>query len=247
MRKTVRILAAVSASVVVLVVILYLAGPERGKLMSSKTTTVSLKGTLHLPSPLDESTISIEKALRERRSQREYRQVPLSLEEVGQLLWAAQGITHGRGFRTAPSAGALYPLETYLVAGKVTNLPSGVYRYLPHGHQLVPVLSGDMRERLCSASLNQEPVCSAPAAIVFSAVFARSTGKYGRRGIRYAHMEAGAAAQNISLQAVSLELGTVVIGAFDDDQVREVLSMPAKEDPLLIMPVGGVPVARPGK
>ena len=215
--------------------------------MSLKTVTVSLKGTLHLPSPLDESTISIEEALRERRSQREYRQAPLSLEEVGQLLWAAQGITHGRGFRTAPSAGALYPLETYLVAGEVANLRSGVYRYLPHGHQLAPVLFGDMRKQLCSASLNQEPVCFAPAAIVFSAVYARSTGKYGRRGIRYAHMEAGAAAQNISLQAVSLQLGTVVIGAFDDDQVREVLSMPAKEDPLLIMPVGGVPAALPGK
>jgi SagB-type dehydrogenase family enzyme len=246
MRKTIKILIALAASVLILGSIVYLAGLKRGNIMSSKKTTVSLKGTVKLPSPHDESSISIEEALRKRRSQREYRQAPLSLEQVGQLLWAAQGITHGRGFRTAPSAGALYPLETYLVAGEVVNLPSGVYRYLPHKHELAPVLSGDVRKQLCSASLHQEPVCAAPAAIVFSAEFTRSTGKYGRRGIRYAHMEAGTAAQNISLQAVSLEIGTVVIGAFEDEQVRDVLSMPETEDPLLIMPVGRELAAEPG-
>lgn len=245
MRKTTKILTALTASVVILGSIVYLAGQERGKIMSSKTTTISPKGTVKLPSPHKESSISIEEALRKRRSQRVYRQASLSLEEVGQLLWAAQGITHGSGFRTAPSAGALYPLETYLVAGEVTNLSSGVYLYLPHKHELIPVFSGDIRKRLCNASLNQQPVCAAPAAIVFSAVFARSTGKYGRRGIRYAHMEAGTAAQNVSLQAVSLKIGTVVIGAFEDEQVRDVLSLPVSKVPLLIMPVGKELVAEP--
>jgi SagB-type dehydrogenase family enzyme len=238
MRKSMKIIIVLAAFAVVLGIILFPAGLERGKLMRSKTTTVYPNGTVHLPSPKFESATSIEKALRERRSQREYRQGPLSLEEVAQLLWAAQGITHRWGFRTAPSAGALYPLETYLVAGEVRNLPSGVYRYLSHRHELALVLSGDMCSRLCSASLKQDPICTAPAAIVFSAVFARSTGKYGQRGIRYAHMEAGAAAQNVSLQAVSLNLGTVVIGAFDDQDVKRVLSMPDSEAPMIIMPVG---------
>ncbi len=247
-RVTVKIILAVAAALVVILgTVLFRAGFERGKLMESRTTTGPQERAVHLPSPKYDSSTSIEKALRERRSERVYRQGPLSLEEVAQLLWAAQGMTHQWGFRTAPSAGALYPLETYLVAGHVSNLPSGVYRYQPRGHELAPVLAGDVRGRLCAAALNQDPVCTAPASIVLSAVFTRSSGKYGQRGIRYSHMEAGIAAQNISLQAVSLGLGTAVIGAFHDDEVRKVLSLPAAEEPMIIMPVGKSRAPAPGK
>ena len=195
---------------------------------------------VQLPRPSQESSTSIEKSLLRRRSIRQYRNSPLAIDEIGQLLWAAQGITHGRDFRSAPSAGALYPLETYLVAGNVTGLAPGLYRYIPHGHRLAQVLSGDRRRELYAAALHQDSVLEAPASIVFSAVFSRSTGKYGKRGIRYGHMESGTAAQNVSLQAVSLDLGTVVIGAFQDDEVRSVLSMPSGEDPMIIMPVGKI-------
>jgi len=220
--------------------ILFFARVYKEKLMQEKTVPISEQMTVQLPRPNFESSTSIEKALRERRSHRDYGEGSLSLEEIAQLLWAAQGISHNRYLRTAPSAGALYPVETYLVAGEVQNLPAGVYRYQPHRHALVLTCSGDVRRQLCSVSLHQEAISSAPACIAFSAVYARSTVKYGKRGIRYTHMEAGIAAQNVSLQAVSLNLGTVVIGSFDDDEVRDVLALPAGEDPLLIMPVGKV-------
>jgi SagB-type dehydrogenase family enzyme len=233
-----KIVAACAALVVVAAIILLADRNEREKHMHAKTATVSGQMTIPLPRPNSESATSIEKALQERRSHREYGKGPLSLEEISQLLWAAQGITHGGGMRTAPSAGALYPLETYVVAGDVKNLPAGVYRYLPHAHGLVLVSSGDVRGRLRDASLQQDAVSNAPACIVFGIVFARTTGKYGKRGIRYGHMEAGIAAQNVALQAVSLNLGTIVIGAFNDDQVHTVLSMPDTEDPMIIIPVG---------
>ncbi|MRR06714.1 MAG: SagB/ThcOx family dehydrogenase [Deltaproteobacteria bacterium] len=209
--------------------------------MQEKTVPVSGQITVQLPRPNFESSTSIEKALHERRSHRDYGEGPLSLEEIAQLLWAAQGISHDRDLRTSPSAGALYPVETYLVAGEVQNLPAGVYRYRPDRHDLVLVRSGDVRRQLCSASLHQDAIVSAPACIAFSAVYARSTSKYGKRGIRYTHMETGIAAQNVSLQAVSLHLGTVVIGAFHDYEVSDVLALPVREAPLLIMPVGKAP------
>lgn len=229
---------AVAAVAVAIATALLLTREEGGKTMGSGSGPVSGAVTVALPDPLVEGSVSIEKSLRNRRSVRAYAKGPLSLQQVSRLLWAAQGVTHGRFMRTAPSAGALYPLETYLVAGQVENLPAGVYRYLPSRHELAVILSGDTGDRLCGAALRQDPVCAAPASIVFSAVFSRTTGKYGRRGIRYAWMEAGAAAQNVALQAVSLGLGTVVIGAFDDDAVRKVLTLPDGEEPMLIMPVG---------
>lgn len=242
-----KIIVLFAALLIVAALILLSVRCEREKPMTDKTVPVSGQMVIPLPRPKLESATSVEKALRERRSHRDYGTGPLSLEEIAQLLWAAQGVTHGRGMRTAPSAGALYPLETYLVSGDVRSLPAGVYRYLPHKHGLALVRSGDVRRQLREASLHQDPVGSAPAAVVFSAVFARSTGKYGKRGVRYAQMEAGIAAQNLGLQAVSLDLGTVVIGAFDDDAVRAVLSMPSTEDPMIIMPVGRIRAAAAGR
>mgnify|MGYP002260233258 CR=1 FL=1 len=194
--------------------------------------------TIKLPEPKYHSDISIEEALLKRRSVRSFSDSPLTLSEVSQLLWAAQGITSPRGLRTAPSAGALYPLEIYIVAGNVDQLPDGVYHYMPAAHELVRVINGDKRTELCAAALGQTSVRNAAAVIVFAAVYERTTVKYGDRGMQYAYMEIGHAAQNVFLQAVQLNLGTVAIGAFNDDEVKKILKMPDREQPLYIMPAG---------
>lgn len=193
---------------------------------------------IKLPEPRYDSDTSIEEALLKRRSIRDYKDSPLTLAEVSQLLWAAQGITNPGGLRTAPSAGALYPLELYVVAGNVNGLSDGIYKYKTHRHELLRVVKGDKRIELCNAALGQPYVRSAAIVIVFSAVYERTTVKYGERGIRYAHMEAGHAAQNVYLQAASLNIGTLVIGAFYDDEVKKIMKMADKEHPLYIMPVG---------
>ncbi|HBR21926.1 MAG TPA: nitroreductase [Nitrospiraceae bacterium] len=198
----------------------------------------SINEKIKLPEPKYDSNTSVEQALLERRSVRVYKDESLTLTEVSQLLWAAQGITDPRGFRTSPSAGALYPLELYVLAGNVNDLPNGVYKYKPHKHELAMVVEGDKRTELCNAALDQPRVKDAAAVIVFSAVYERTTGEYGERGIRYVHIEVGHAAQNIYLQAVSLNLGTVVMGAFDDEEVKKIMNIGDKEQPLYIMPVG---------
>ena len=194
--------------------------------------------TIRLPEPVQDSDTSIEEALSKRRSIRSYKDKPLTLAEISQLLWAAQGITSQGGLRTAPSAGALYPLKIYIVAGNVTDLPDGVYNYRPYKHELVRIVEGDKRNELCNAALGQTSGRNASAVMVFSAVYERTTMKYGDRGIKYVHIETGHAAQNVFLQAVPLNLGAVVIGAFDDEAVKEVLNMSESEQPLYIMPVG---------
>ena len=196
------------------------------------------RSRIELPEPRYESKVSIEEALLSRRSIREYTGEPLTLQEVSQLLWATQGITDPRGFRTAPSAGALYPLELYVVVGDVENLAKGVYRYEPQEHELIKVLDGDQRLEVAKAALKQESVEKAAIDIVVTAVYERTTVKYGDRGIRYVHMEVGHAAQNLCLQATAMNLGTVTVGAFYDEQVKEVLNLPENEQPLYIIPVG---------
>jgi len=198
-------------------------------------------GVIELPGPKTVGTMSVEEAILRRRSIRNYANKPLSLEDISQLVWAAQGITDaGQGFRSAPSAGALYPLEIYVVVGAngVTGLADGVYRYDPEGHRLEGILMGDLRSRLADAALGQSPVREAPVCIVIAAVYERTTTKYGERGIRYVHIEAGHVGQNLYLQAVARGLGMVVIGAFQDDLVQSVLSLPAEQKPLYIIPVG---------
>ena len=180
---------------------------------------------IKLSPPAFDSSTSIEQALRQRRSIREYKDEPLTLDELSQLLWAAQGITAQPRYRTAPSAGALYPLEVYVISGDVENLPAGVYRYLPHEHGLINVAAGDRRVELSRAALNQDSVREAPAVLGITAIFERTTVKYGNRGIQYVHMEVGSVAQNVYLQVESLNLGTVFIGAFHDDRVMKVLEL----------------------
>jgi len=193
---------------------------------------------IKLPTPQYDSNVSIEETLLERRSIREYTDEPLTLQQVSQLLWAAQGITDPTGKRTAPSAGALYPLEVYVEVGNVENLGKGVYKYSPDGHELVKVLDGNVRSQLAQAALGQSSVENSAINIVIVAVFERTTVVYGDRGIRYVHFEVGHAAQNICLQATALNLGTVTVGSFDDQQVKEVLNLPEDEQPLYILPVG---------
>ena len=191
-----------------------------------------------LPAPRLSSEVSLEETLHQRRSVRDYSNEPLTLAEVSQLLWAAEGVTAEWGGRTAPSAGALYPLEVYVIAGNVDKLAPGVYKYRPDGHALVQLGDEDVRVELAEAALDQTWVEDGAIDIVISAVYERTTTKYGDRGVRYVHMEAGHAAQNICLQATALGLGVVTVGAFDDDQVKDVVGMLENEFPLYVIPVG---------
>jgi SagB-type dehydrogenase family enzyme len=193
---------------------------------------------LALPRPLAGGRVALEPALRERRSVREYADTAITRAQLAQLLWAAQGVTGPDGLRTAPSAGALYPLEVLVVAGRVARLPAGVWRYEPRPHALVPVAEGDRRRALERAALGQACVADAAAVIVLAAVYRRTTAKYGERGRRYVHMEVGHAAQNVCLQAVALDLGTVVVGAFEDAEVHGVVGLARDEEPLVLIPVG---------
>ncbi len=196
---------------------------------------------IKLPPPQLQGEISVEEAISKRRSIRDYLTLPLTLKELSQLLWAAQGITDSQSSRRAtPSAGATYPLEIYLVCGNVEGLSPGVYKYLPSQHSLKLHLEGDKRSALSRAALNQPWVGEAPVDLVFTAVYSRTTTTYGKRGIRYVDMEAGHAAENVYLQCVGLKLGTVVVGAFYDEEVKKVLALPEEEVPLYILPVGRI-------
>jgi SagB-type dehydrogenase family enzyme len=194
--------------------------------------------SIKLPEPRTGDGTSVEQVLRIRRSVRSFAAVPLKLSEAAQLLWSAQGITDRDGLRTAPSAGALYPLEIYLVAGDVNDLPSGVWHYRPDNHRLEHLGDTDIRPSLAHAAHDQAWIREAAAVVVFAAVYERTTRKYGKRGIQYVHIEAGHAAENLFLQAVSLGLNTVVVGAFQDDAIRNTLGLPEDHVPLILMPVG---------
>jgi len=200
--------------------------------------TSKLGGVIKLPEARQDGQASLESALRRRRSVREFRDQALTVAEVAQLLWATQGITDPAGKRTAPSAGALYPLEVYLVAGKVEDLGAGIYSYRPAGHDLTRLVEGDRRGKLAAAALAQDWVAEAPATIVIAAVYERAARKYRQRAERYVHLEAGHAAQNLHLQATALALGAVVVGAFDDAEVKRVLGLAQDQEPLCLMPVG---------
>ena len=170
----------------------------------------------------------------------------MTAEQLSQVLWAAYGITQPRpdapnlrgGLRTTPSAGALFPLEIYVVVGNVEGIEPGVYRYVSQEYKIVRVLSGDIRGELSGAALGQGSVRDAPVVLVHSAIFERMLGRYGERGIMYTYIEVGHSAQNVYLQAEALGLGTVAVGAFVDEMVSQILSLPKNEVPLYLMPIG---------
>lgn len=191
-----------------------------------------------LSKPRTDSATGLESVLARRRSVREFGPGELSLDDIGRLLWAAQGITHQEGRRTAPSAGALYPLELLLLAGAVQGLPIGLYRYQPDTHALKQTLMDDRRVLLADAALGQDWISTAPAVLVIAGVERRTRQKYGARAERYVHIETGHAAQNVLLQAVNLGLGATVVGAFDDEELGRLLRLAEDERPLVVIPVG---------
>jgi SagB-type dehydrogenase family enzyme len=194
---------------------------------------------LALPAPnTGDARLSLEQTLYQRRSIRDYQNEDLTLAEVAQLLWAAQGKTAEWGGRTAPSAGGLFPLDVYVIVGRVTGLTPGEYRYISDKHELVKITDGDLRVPLSAAALGQNPVKNAAIDILVTAVNARVTVKYAERGVRYACLEAGHAAQNICLEVTALGLGAVPIGAFDDEKIKHVAGLSAEQTPLYIIPVG---------
>jgi len=185
-----------------------------------------------LPTPRLKGEMSLEETLTRRRSVRSFSEQELTLEEISQLFWAAQGITADWCGRTAPSAGALYPLEVYVAT------PDGFYHYVPQGHKVIIESQDDLRLKLWEAGLKQDWILEAPAVFVIAAVYQRTVVRYGARAERYVKLEAGHACQNILLQAVALGLGAVPIGAFYDDQVKAFLSLPPDHEPLYLIPVG---------
>lgn len=202
------------------------------------TTSMPTSAIVRLPQPEFTGEVAVEEALLTRRSVRSFAPSALFLAELSQLLWAAQGVTSARGHRTAPSAGALYPLEVHALVGLMPELTAGVYRYRCREHTLVSTLPGETRGELCRAALGQRCVEKAPLVLLISAVYARMTATYGERGVRYTDMEAGHAAQSICLQAVALGLGSVVVGAFEESDVRRIAGLPPEEVPLYLIPVG---------
>jgi len=195
--------------------------------------------TISLPPPQIDSHHSLERMIYQRRSIREYSEETLTLSDVSQLLWSGQGITDPMdNYRAVPSAGALYPLELYLITGNVQNLSEGIYRYHPSKHELAIIVFGEKRSSLSIASLRQDCVRDGAVTIAVTAVFERTRWKYGNRSERYICMEVGHVCQNISLQAEALNLGTVVVGAFNDSSVTQVLDLPDNEIPLCLIPIG---------
>lgn len=194
-----------------------------------------MEETISLPAPAGRSAISLEEAIAERRSVRDFLPTSLEMSELSQLLWSAQGVTSPGGKRAAPSAGALYPLEIYVIT------PSGLFRYVPDDHSLLQLGRSDVREPLAAAALGQEAVRDGAAVFVITGVFARTAVKYGDRADRYVVLEAGHAAQNLLLQATAMGLGAVPIGAFDDADVQAVLGLPRDHEPLYVIPVGHPP------
>ena len=185
-----------------------------------------------LPDPSTTGTHPLEDAIRSRRSVRDFKSDPVSEQDISQLLWAAQGVTGDQGYRAAPSAGAFYPLETYVITDE------GVYHYLVEAHSLERVADGDVRSAVRAVSFDQSCITSAPAAFLFTAVYERTCREYGGRGRMYVHMDVGHAAQNLLLQAEALGLAGVPVAAFDPAEVSRILSLPEDEEPVYLVPIG---------
>ena len=233
--------------VLVLFTLLACKNTEKGQSQTPLTKIDGEQFTYILPSPLTDGTVSVEHALSNRRSHRNFTDEAISAEQLSQILWAAYGITSPvpdrpklrGGFRTAPSAGGLYPFEIYVLVGKVTGVEAGLYKYISQEHKIVRVTGQDLRESLSVASFGQVQIKEAPVSILYAAIYSRMTEKYGDRGRdRFVCIDLGHSAQNIYLQAETLNLGTCAVGGFDDEKVVEVMQLPEEEIPLFIMPVG---------
>jgi len=191
-----------------------------------------------LPEPRYDSDISLEESLLNRRSIRDYGNDPVTLQEVSQLLWAAQGVTDTSGHRTAPSAVALYPLSIYVIAGNVLEIVDGVYVYTPDNHSIKRIKNGDFRDELATAAMGQASIRQGAVSFVVTVDYGMVMSRFGDKGERFGTLEAGHAAQNLCLQATALDLGLVTAGAIYDDQVADVLDLPENLTPLYVIPVG---------
>ncbi|MEN3014010.1 MAG: SagB/ThcOx family dehydrogenase [Endomicrobiia bacterium] len=188
---------------------------------------------IKLPAPDFKGPASVEEALKNRRSVRKFKSYKISLKEISQLLWAAYGVTEETNkFKTTPSAGATYPLEIYYFTSE------GIFYYLPYEHSVKNLSQRDLRKELAEAALNQQFITEAAIDIIICAVYERTTLYYGERGYRYVYMEAGHCAQNISLQAISLGLDSVCVGAFYDEKVKKILDLKGDIYPIYIIAVG---------
>ncbi len=212
-----------------------------------QNTSSDVKLVYTLSSPKTVGTMTVEEALANRRSRRAFTNEALSEEELSQIVWAAYGVTKpvpqnprlGGGLRTTPSAGALYPMDLYVIVGNVTNIESGVYKYSPKDHSITRIINKDIREDLAKAAYGQTMIKDAPASLLYSAIFSRTTQKYGDRGrLRYVCMDIGHSGENVYLQAEALKLGTCAIGAFNDPAVSELMQLSKEEEPMYIMPFG---------
>ena len=204
---------------------------------------------IKLPFPQSKGRVSLEETILGRRSVRRYRREPVDLSQLSQILWSAQGITGTGELRAAPSAGATYPLEIFVIVGKQgviisgakqapEELQAGIYHYEAASHSLRLHKPADVRLDLAGAALDQEFIIDAPVDIVICALYHRTSYRYGKRGERYVHIEVGHVSENIHLQAVALGLATVEVGAFHDEEVSQALKLDERYKPLYIMPVG---------
>ena len=186
----------------------------------------------------------LDRALRQRKSIRDFQQQPVSKEQLSYLLWASTGIQrveNGYEFRTAPSAGALYPIETYVIVNDVIDLEEGVCHYSIKAHQLEQLKPGQFRQEITAAALGQGMCQTSAVVFVWSAVFERCKWKYGQRAYRYIYLDAGHIAENLALAAVSLNLGSCEIGALYDNQVNAILGIDGIEESVLCMAAVGIP------
>jgi len=197
--------------------------------------------TIKLPAPHTEGGENLNSLLQQRRSQRHFGSGPITLAQLSQLLWSAQGMTDQSGLRTAPSAGALYPLEIYVIAGQVIDLETGLYHYRVKTHSLTRIDSADFRQPLTQAALGQDVIKEAAAIIAITGDYSRTQRKYGARARRYVHIEVGHVAQNIYLQTTALKLATVIVGAFEDHKVHQVLQLEKTLTPLALLPIARQP------
>jgi len=196
---------------------------------------------MKLPPVKMEGTVAVEVAIKQRRTVRSYMPQMLLLDQLAKLLWSGQGVTDNSGFkRAAPSSGALYPMDIYTVVGQdsVEQIKAGVYHYEPEKHILSQVTTQDLRDKVARAALSQMWMAKAPLNFVITAEYSRVAGKYGKRGVRYAMIEAGHIGQNLFLEAEALGLKAGIVGAFHDQELIDVMKIPRSHEPLLIMPVG---------
>ena len=188
--------------------------------------------------------MSLDRTLKQRKSVRDFQQQPISKDQLSYLLWASTGIQRiedGYEFRTVPSAGALYPIETYVVVNDVRKLEAGVYHYSIKAHQLEQLKQGEFRQEITAAALGQGMCQTSAVVFVWSAVFERCKWKYGQRAYRYIYLDAGHIAENLALAAVSLNLGSCEIGALYDNQVNAILGIDGTEESVLCMAAVGIP------